>query len=180
MFDEELQRKISDFRELGIPRYVEREHPVHLADRMVSTIVGARRAGKSFRALQVADELIAQGRIGNTRHICHVDFDNPILATMSAGELGQIQNAFLKLTPECDQKSSLVFVLDEIHKIKGWEDYVIDLSRNPNWKVIVTGSSSKLLRDEIATELRGKSVASTVYPLSFREFLKFKGFSRAL
>ena len=71
-------------------------------------------------------------------------------------------------------------IKEEIHrKIDGWESYVIDLSRNPDWKVIVTGSSSKLLRDEIATALRGKSVSSTVYPLSFREFLKFRGFEHS-
>jgi predicted AAA+ superfamily ATPase len=64
-------------------------------------------------------------------------------------------------------KTHLLFVLDEIHKISGWEEYVIDLSRNPNWKVIVTGSSSKLLKYDIATELRGKAVSSTLYPLSF-------------
>jgi len=180
MLEEELGRKFADFRELGVPAYVPREEPVYLADRMVSTIVGARRAGKSFRALQVADELIGQGTVKDVRHICHVDFDNPILAAMSADQLGRIESTFLKLTPECDLKSPLVFVLDEIHKIEGWEAYVIDLSRNPRWKVIVTGSSSRLLRDESATELRGKSVTSTVYPLAFSEFLTFKGFSHAI
>ncbi len=44
---------------------------------------------------------------------------------MTAQDLGCIQSSFLKLTPECDLNSPLVFVLDEIHKIKGWEDYVI-------------------------------------------------------
>lgn len=176
MIREEIHRKIADFREIGIPEYVAREAPVHLADRMVSTIVGARRSGKSFRSLQVADDLIAKGIVNDIRHVCHIDFDNPILGTLKASELGQIQSAFLEATPECDLKTPAVFVLDEIHKIDGWEAYVIDLSRNPKWKVIVTGSSSKLLRDEIATELRGKSVTSTMYPLSFKEFLMFHGF----
>ncbi len=31
----------------------------------------------------------------------------------------------------------------------------------------------------IATELRGKAISSTVYPLSFVEFLKFKDFSQS-
>jgi len=179
MVKEEIHRKIADFRDIGIPEYFPREAPVHLADRMVATIIGARRAGKSFRSLQVADDLIAQGTVPDTRHVCPVDFDNPILGTLEASELRQIQSVFLEATPECDLNTPAVFVLDEIHKIRGWESYVIDLSRNPNWKVIVTGSSSKLLRDEIATELRGKSVSSTVYPLSFTEFLKFRGFTHS-
>lgn len=179
MFDGEIERKVADFRELGLPEYVPREGEVHIAERMVAAVVGARRAGKSYRALQLADELTKQGTLSGIRQICHVDFDNPILAMMTPQDLGCIQSVFLKMTPECDLKTPLVFVLDEIHKIKGWEDYAIDLSSNPRWKVIVTGSSSKLLRDEIATELRGKSISSTVYPLSFREFLTFKGFSGA-
>ncbi len=65
MVEEELGRKLADFRVLGIPAYVPREGPVHLADRMVSTIIGARRAGKSFRALQVADESIGRGIVND-------------------------------------------------------------------------------------------------------------------
>ena len=38
----------------------------------------------------------------------------------------------------------------------------------------ILGSSSQLLSAEIATPLRGRSIKQTLYPLSFREFLKFK------
>ena len=43
-------------------------------------------------------------------------------------------------------------------------------------RVFITGSSSKLLSKEIATSLRGRSLSFKLFPLSFREFLKFKGF----
>lgn len=176
MFEGEIERKISDFRELGIPNYVRREGIIHMVDHTVSTVVGARRAGKSFRVMQLGTELISEQKIPSLRAICHLDFDNPILAGISAEKLPLIQKVFLKLTPELGIKSPILFLLDEIHKIRGWEHYVVDLSRNPNWKVIVTGSSSKMLREEIATELRGKAVSTEVYPLSFSEFLKFKEF----
>ncbi len=143
---------------------------------MVTTLVGARRAGKSFRVLQFADELLQTGRLPGLRAVCPLDFDNPLLGAMAAHELSAIQQTFLEVTPEFNLKSPLLFILDEIHKIAGWEEYVIDLSRNPHWQVIVTGSSSKLLRDDMATALRGKSISSTVYPLSFREYLKFNGY----
>jgi len=45
---------------------------------------------------------------------------------------------------------------------------------------VVTGSSSKLLPGEIATSLRGRALTKIVYPLGFREFLKFKGFKAGL
>lgn len=45
MIEQELQRKIADFRELGLPPYVAREGNLHLVDHMVSTVIGARRSG---------------------------------------------------------------------------------------------------------------------------------------
>jgi len=176
MLEQELQRKIEDFRELGLPPYIPREMKLHLVDRMVSTVIGARRSGKSFRVLQAADELIKNRFIASPKQVCLVDFDNPILSAMAAKDLALIQNTFLKITPDCGLKTPVLFILDEIHRIPGWEDYVIDLSRNPHWKVIVTGSSSKLLKDDIATALRGKAISSTVYPLSFAEYLRFTDF----
>ena len=43
-------------------------------------------------------------------------------------------------------------------------------------RIFITGSSSKLLSKEIATSLRGRSLSFKLFPLSFREFLTFKGF----
>lgn len=176
MFEQEIERKIGDFRELGFPEFIPRESRLQMADNMISTIIGARRAGKSYRTIQAASELIKRKVIKSINHICLLDFDNPVLSSIKATDLKIIQNTFLKLSPDVDLKTPLLFVLDEIHKISGWEEYVIDLSRNPKWKVIVTGSSSKLLKHDIATELRGKAVSSTLYPLSFSEFLRFKNF----
>lgn len=173
MIEQELQRKFADFEELGPPTYVSRDCPLHLVNSMVATVIGARRSGKSFRVLQAAAELIEQKFIKSLKQVCVVDFDNPILANMTAMELILIQRTFLKVNPAFGIKTTLVFILDEIHRIPGWEEYVIDLSRNPRWKVIVTGSSSKLLRDDISTSLRGKAVSSTIYPLSFPEYLRF-------
>ena len=39
----------------------------------------------------------------------------------------------------------------------------------------LTGSSSKLLSEEIATAMRGRSIPLEVFPLSFREFIRFNG-----
>ena len=52
MVEQEIERKIEDFRELGIQKYIPREGRLQLVDSMVSTVIGSRRAGKSFRTLQ--------------------------------------------------------------------------------------------------------------------------------
>ena len=41
--------------------------------------------------------------------------------------------------------------------------------------IFLTGSSSRLLTREIATGLRGRCLAYEVFPLSFAEFLAFRG-----
>ncbi len=180
MIEQEIERKLLDFRDLGFPNYIPRSERINFVDNMVSTVIGARRAGKSFRLLQEAAEWIKQKKIKSIDHVCWLDFDNPVLSGMKATELSLIQDTFLKINPAFDQQTPLLFLLDEIHKVKGWEEYVIDLSRNPNWKVAVSGSSSKMLSHDIATELRGKAISTTLFPLSFAEFLQFKKINHSL
>jgi len=49
------------------------------------------------------------------------------------------------------------------------------LYESKRYYIFVTGSSSKLLSKEIATQLRGRSIPTYIYPLSFKEVLLFKG-----
>lgn len=175
MIDREIENAINDFKELGFPELVFRDSELLQAKETVSTIIGARRVGKSYRAIQAAQGMIEEKRIPSIEHICPVDFDNPHFSNLRATDLSVIERTFLKMNPAFSRKSPILFILDEIHKIPGWEEYVVALSRNPHWNVIVTGSSSRMLRENIATELRGKSLSSVIYPLTFREFLRFRG-----
>lgn len=171
----ELRREVADFRDVGVEPYVRRDVRVAAVDYSVSVIIGARRCGKSFRTYQLIDELVANGTIDGLHRICPVDFDNPHLGSIAAGDLGHVRDEFLAMTPGAGPREPLLFVFDEIHRIPGWEDFVVDLSRNRRWKVVVTGSSSRMLRTDVSTSLRGKSLTTTMYPLSFSEFLRFAG-----
>jgi predicted AAA+ superfamily ATPase len=176
MIIQEIERKTNDFRSIGIPQYIHRSTKIHMADRMISTILGSRRAGKSFRLLQVADEFLQNQKIQSINNVCYLDFDNPVLRQLKASELSLIQTTFLKITPSVHLQSPCLFLFDEIHNIPGWEEYLIDLSRNSAWKVVITGSSAKMLRNDIASSLRGKAISTDLYPLSFEEFLSFNNF----
>ena len=136
MFEQEISRKIEDFRTDGIPHYYPRQGKIAVVERMASTIIGGRRTGKSFRVIQAADELLHKKTIKSADQICYLDFDNAILSKMTSTDLPKIQTTFLKLSPQFDIATPIIFILDEIHKISGWEDYVVDLSRNPHWKTI--------------------------------------------
>ncbi len=170
----EIQRKIEDFREIGIQEYFPRDISVLGAPQAVSVLTGARRSGKSFRTFQEINELLISKWLPDIQSICPIDFDNPHFSKMQDTDSMLIRDTFFKITPHLGLSSSILFIFDEIHRMQGWEDFVVDLSRNPNWKVIVTGSSSKMLSTEIATSLRGKSLTTSIYPLSFKEFLVFK------
>jgi predicted AAA+ superfamily ATPase len=72
------------------------------------------------------------------------------------------------------QQKVFLFV-DEIQNLKNWSKWARRITeKNKNIKLIITGSSAKLLSKEIASELRGRSISHTVFPLSFSEFLRAK------
>ena len=64
-------------------------------------------------------------------------------------------------------------LIDEVQKIEDWERLIRSLL-DSGYKVVASGSSSKLLSREIATQLRGRALTYFLLPLSFREYLKFK------
>ena len=65
--------------------------------------------------------------------------------------------------------------LDEIQNVSRWEYAVRSLIDKGRYKIYMTGSSSKLLSKEIATQLRGRTYSYLLLPFSFREYLKAKG-----
>lgn len=54
-------------------------------------------------------------------------------------------------------------------------DMLNELKSYPNLDCYVTGSNSKMLSSDIATEFRGRSSQIKVYPLSFEEFYSYRG-----
>ena len=54
-------------------------------------------------------------------------------------------------------------------------DMLNELKAYKNLDVYVTGSNSKMLSSDIATEFRGRATQIHVHPLSFKEFYSYKG-----
>lgn len=121
--------------------YVPREGEPHLVDRVVSNVIGARRSGKSFRVLQAADELLGTGFISSLEQVCPVDYDNAILSTVPARDLGLIQSTFLKINPGYGLKPPLVFILDEIHtgQEQRFERDGVTVNAVPAWRWLLEG-----------------------------------------
>jgi predicted AAA+ superfamily ATPase len=67
--------------------------------------------------------------------------------------------------------------LDEIQQISRWQDAVNSFRVDFDCDIYVTGSNAFLLSSEYATYLAGRSVEIKMFPLSFREFLDFHGYT---
>ncbi len=151
LIEDFFSRKISFtgiFRELVVPR----------VEKIVS-IVGPRRSGKTWYFYSLLDSLELP---------MYVNFEDLAFRNLSVEEFFNVIKIFseLKYPPKN-------LMLDEVQVLKDWEVLVRSL-HDRGYKIYVTGSSSKLLPREIATQLRGRSLTFILLPFSFREFLKAK------
>ncbi len=176
MKKEIVKSRLLDFQEMEMPNYIKRDISInHLPD-MITTIVGVRKSGKTYLTYQLIDELIKNKFIKSLKQVCYLHFDDEQLSGFSVADLHIIDEIFYSLfETKTQKKDNVVFVFDEIHKIKGWENFVLRIKKKPRTIVIVTGSSADLEADKVNKQLRGKTFTNCIYPLSFKEFLKFKG-----
>jgi predicted AAA+ superfamily ATPase len=137
---------------------------------MSLAIVGARRGGKTYRTFQFMNDLVQQGV--PKENFCRVQFNDHRLRSTVVDHLHIIDEAFYSLYPDKQQKEVVYFIFDEIHRITGWEDYILYLLENPLHRILLTGSTSKLLKGQIASALRGKNFSVGLFPFSFREFIR--------
>jgi uncharacterized protein len=158
---------VKDFHERGIPGSIERDIKIPLDSGKIVTLVGPRRAGKTFLLYQV------MLKIQDTTNIVYINFEDERLQ-LSAKDLQVIIDAYLELYPQ-KKESEIYFFFDEIQEIEGWEKFVRRVYDTITKNVFITGSSAKLLSKEIATSLRGRTITYEVYPLSFHEFIRFAG-----
>jgi len=168
-----FQRLITDFQTRPIPRLTARDAPVRFVRGMSLAIVGARRCGKTYRTYQFVREHLATG--GRIENICRLQFHDHRLSGLVAADLSSVDEAYYALFPEKRGREEVFFIFDEIHRIEGWEDYVLHLLDEPTHRVLITGSTSRLLSGAIASGLRGKNMPLALYPFSFREFLRHYG-----
>ena len=126
---------------------------------------GVRRAGKTFSMLQVIKSLLKDSC--SLEQILYVNFEDERLIELKVTDLGLLIDVYKELY---NVKPVLFF--DEIQIIDGWEKFVRRLA-DTGYRLFVTGSNAKMLSKEISTTLGGRFIVKEIYPLSFREYLKF-------
>lgn len=136
------------------------------------TISGVRRCGKSSMMKIVANKLLANGV--DPSKILWINFDDERLDGMSSEEFDDILAGYREMYPENDLADIYIF-FDEIQNIANWELFVIRLYKSYCKNIYLSGSSAKMLSSQIATALRGWPLEYEAFPLSFGEYLRFKG-----
>ncbi len=134
---------------------VEREIKIPEFKNKANCIVGPRKSGKTWLFLM------------HSRNDLYVDFSDIAFSKLRPEEFFRIIEIFVKIK---GRKINRIF-LDEIQELNGWETLVLSLLHR-GYRVYATGSSSKILRKEFSSALRGKAVVKLLLPFSFREFLK--------
>ena len=155
-------------------------------------ITGIRRCGKSYLLKTIFKQYLLES--------CKIDNENILIIDLDDDTNFVLRNpiALGKYVREyCKNKGDCYVILDEIQKVSriinptfsdgkivlakdkdentiSFVDVVLGLSREPNIDLYVTGSNSKMLSNDIATEFRDKATRIHLMPLSFSEYALYK------
>lgn len=160
---------IKDFHKSQKHNYIERKLSVPPGSKKIISIIGSRRSGKTYFLYQLMDKLPGDVK---REDILYINFEDERL-NLRGEDLHLIIEAYYELYP--DNQKQLYFFFDEIQNIQNWEKFVRRIYDTISKNIVITGSSSKLLSKEIATSLRGRSISYELFPLTFNEYLGFKG-----
>ncbi len=128
-------------------------------------LIGPRRSGKSSIL-----KLIIQ-RLNLNDNFLFINFEDPFFV---GNNEPQILEEIIAVFKEYFNPKLKYIFFDEIQEIVHWERILRKLRDAENFKIFITGSSSKLLSKEASYLLTGRHLSYSVFPLSFQEFLAFR------
>jgi hypothetical protein len=169
-----IKQVILDFHQSRLQEHRKRNITVPLNTGKIISIIGPRRAGKTYFLFQLMDELL-QTRDINKNRIIYINFEDERL-DLEKQESDFILQSYRELYPDVPLES-VYFFFDEIQNLEGWEQFTRRIYDTISRNIFITGSNAKLLSKEIATSLRGRNLTFEVFPLSFSEYLQFHGVS---
>ena len=148
------------------------ERPVYLNELIrskgngaIKIITGIRRCGKSYLLkILFRDHLLKDGIPAD--HIIVIDLEDRKQAAFKDPDylMDYIDNAMM-------DSETYYILIDEVQQIGDFVSVLASLNLKDNTEIYVTGSNSKFLSKDVATEFRGRGDEIHMYPLSFSEFL---------
>lgn len=131
--------------------------------------MGMRRVGKTFFLYQQIQKLLAE-KIPYER-ILYINFEDDRLLPMDQKGFAGLIESFYTRYPE-NHDHLCYFFFDEIQNVEGWSTVIRRFFDTKKIRIFLSGSSAKLLSKDIASALRGRSLAIEMWPYSFREYLR--------
>ena len=166
----DYEKIIRNWKEFNVPKTIPRKIELKINSDFITTITGPRRVGKTFLCFQKIHELIKKGI--SKENILYIKDDK--LINDNSNDLEKLFETYLE-NSKINKKQNIFLFLDEIQVVTNWDAWIRKIyDVKENVRLILTGSSSKLLSREISTNLRGRVYNIEVLPLSFNEYLYWK------
>ena len=149
-----------------IPREINIQDYLNLKVNKIIVLNGFRRVGKTYILYGLVNELL---KSNSREEVVDINFEDERIPLKT-----EFLSGLLPTAEEIFNKRVKYLFLDELHNIPNWSKWLRRIYDNQEMKIFVSGSSSKMSEEEIPTELRGRFLEIKIFPLSFKEFLKFK------
>ena len=177
-------------RDIYLNRLISAKH-----DDFIKVIVGIRRCGKSYLLFNLFKQHLLDSGVAED-HITEIDLEHPVTADLvnpirldsyirsKLVSDGKMNYVLIDEIQYCGKALPEGFDISRIHP-DDRERMFVDFYRvlnglrtTPNVDVYVTGSNSRLLASDVATEFRGRGETIQVFPLSFSEFAPLRADAR--
>ena len=130
----------------------------------IKVITGVRRSGKSTLLLMYKKNNV------NKNNIIHINFESAIY-----DDIKDYKDLYNKIKNKISTGKNYI-LLDEVQNVEKWEKAINSLNVDFDVDIYITGSNAYLLSSELATLLSGRYIEIKMYPLSFKEFIKFNNY----
>ncbi|HQK79062.1 MAG TPA: ATP-binding protein, partial [Syntrophales bacterium] len=150
-----------------------RQVPIYLQRRQMEIFIGSRRTGKTTLLKQIVKNLLSRNI--EAKDIIYLALDHPRLSFAPLSE--HVRN-FRKLFMH-DRGRKIFLFLDEVQDSPQWEAELKALYDLEEVKIFCSGSTSTLLTRQEG-KLTGRQIVTTIFTLSFPEYLQFRGLSPSL
>lgn len=166
-------------RERYLDQLMSRKH-----NGLIKVITGMRRCGKSFLMNEIFFHQLQKDGVPENR-IIRFAFDSdedldllesylpeePVRKEAGKGESVVNAKKFRAFIREKAQGAEqYYFLLDEVQLLEGFTGTLNSFLRHRNYDIYVTGSNSRFLSSDIATEFKGRGTVIHVLPLAFSEY----------
>jgi len=155
----------AEFKEREIYQKMQKFIPL----RQIIAFTGLRRVGKTTLIMKIVEDAVKGGF--SQRNILYFSFDE-----FREVEIREVMKTYEEMMEKNLREGNYLLLLDEIQKLNGWEDQLKAIyDAFKNIKIIISGSESLFIKRS-KEALAGRIFEFKVEPLSFKEFLAFKGF----